>query len=1568
MYNPKRTIMTKKLLLSFAIIFITLTIKAQEAISVKASSKHLIKTLIPEKVSSNTNSENSLFQTYSGVKNPLKSRGIPASPYSYTKALPDGSEISLIKRGDGVVHWEETEDGYTVFKNNDGFYVYAAIDKYGNLMPTNILANSGQNRTGIEQAFLSGISKHLGFSSLQIEEKFNSYYENERSVKSADKSFPTTGDRKLITILVEFQDEAFTRTLSEFDDLFNGSNYTLEGATGSVKQYYADNSFNQLNLTTDVVGPYILPNNMAYYGGNDGSGNDSNPRQMISDAIALANPDVDFSEYDNDGDGKVDGVYVIYAGYSEASGGPDDAIWPHRSALSWPGENYDGVTVYDYSCSNELYGNSGTHITGIGTVCHEFGHNCGLPDYYDTDYEGSGGEAFTLGAWEVMDGGAYNNWGMTPPFFNSFSRYIVGWQTPTLLQSPESVALPNTAENNISYYYNTQTSNEYFLLENRQQISWDAHIPHHGLIIYHVDEDYIASNGNHFNTDPDFQGFDLVEADNTQTEGSRTGDPFPGASNKTSFTDATTPSAQSYASQNTNKPVTDIQEISQIIYFDFMGGAVSGVPVAEFTADNTTVLVGQTVNFTDLSTGVPEDYSWTFDGGTPGVSTDPDPSIVYNTPGTYDVTLYVSNTHGNDTEVKVGYITVTSAPVTCEYVQNYDDVNDAPAVYTVTGGYLTGPNDNNFTEFAEFYDSHLNNLVTGVKLKVAEAVDNTGGGIITVKIWDSNSGVPGAELYSEDFDIADFTVNAYNDLTFSTSTTVPEEFFIGYQIYFVTPQDDFAIYQASDRGAGATVPSTAYIKYSNSWFNTDDLFQDGFNTAFCIYPYICPSPPTADFSADVTSGCDNLTVQFTDLSSSNTDSWSWDFGDGSPESTEASPSHTYSSPGTYTVTLTATNGVGSDDEEKIDFIVVGATPTAVTVSGGGTQCGETMTLTASGGTGGTIYWQNTTNNGTSIATASTSQTVSASGTYYFRARSADGCWSDQGSATVTINPVPTAVTVSGGGTQCGGTMTLTASGGTGGTIYWQNTTNNGTSNATASSSQVVSASGTYYFRAQSAQGCWGNQGSATVTINEVPEAVTVAGGGTQCGGTMDLTANGGAGGTIYWQGTTSNGTSTVTPTSAQTVTESGTYYFRSQSAQGCWGDEGSAVVVINEIPDPVTVTGGGTQCGGTMTLTANGGDGGTIYFQGTTIGGTSVANASSSEEIAVSGNYYFRAQSAEGCWGDEGAATVTIYPALTIEMSSTNESTPGANDGTATVTITSGTPDYFVSWDNGASETIDITQHVISSLPGSTYCVTVMDDNGCDATDCITVNTDGAAPVANFTVDITTGCDNLTVSFTDNSSNNPTSWLWNFGDGTPSSSDQNPVHEYTSPGIYTVTLEATNATGSNDMDRTDYIIVGETPEIDFVVTPASGELVPDGAISVTVTGGEESYNIVWDHDALETSLELTSLVPGSYYLTVTENNNCSANETIEVNWVSFIDNQNSNISIYPNPAQSQITIISEGDEMHSISITNVLGEIVYSSHNKTDIMSIDISDFASGTYFVKIDLMDRTIVQKMIKQ
>ncbi len=273
-----------------------------------------------------------------------------------------------------------------------------------------------------------------------------------------------------------------------------------------------------------------------------------------------------------------------------------------------------------------------------------------------------------------------------------------------------------------------------------------------------------------------------------------------------------------------------------------------------------------------------------------------------------------------------------------------------------------------------------------------------------------------------------------------------------------------------------------------------------------------------------------------------------------------------------------------------DYLTAVSSQLIVIVSGGGTYCNST-TLTASGGLGGIIYWQGTTSGGTSTATASTSQTVTSSGIYYFREYNTCG-WGPQGSATVIIDTtitIPTAVTVSGGGTFCN-SATLIASGGTGGIIYWQDTTSGGTSAAIASSSQTVNSSGTYYFRANNNCG-WGLQGSATVIIDttvSIPTAVTVSGAGTFCN-SATLIASGGTGGIIYWQDTTSGGTSTAIASSSQTVNSSGTYYFRANNNCG-WSTDGSAVVTIDTIA-PTAVTASTFQTslckGDTITLTGS---------------------------------------------------------------------------------------------------------------------------------------------------------------------------------------------------------------------------------------------------------------------------------------------------------------------------------------------------------------------------------------------
>ena len=374
-------------------------------------------------------------------------------------------------------------------------------------------------------------------------------------------------------------------------------------------------------------------------------------------------------------------------------------------------------------------------------------------------------------------------------------------------------------------------------------------------------------------------------------------------------------------------------------------------------------------------------------------------------------------------------------------------------------------------------------------------------------------------------------------------------------------------------------------------------------------------------------------------------------------------------------------------------VTINKVPAAVSVSGGGPSC-NTANLSATGGTGGTIYWQGTNNGGESFASQSANMAVGTSNTYYFRAN--NGCgWGPQGSATVTIQTVPAAVSVSGGGPTCNSSTTLSATGGSGGTIYWQNTTDAGISTSTPSTSQVVNSSNTYYFRSYNSACGWGPQGSAAVSMITIPGAVSVFGTGTACNSTT-ITASGGSGGTIYWQGTTNGGLLTNTPSSSQLVNSSGTYYFRANNACG-WGTQGSAVVtIINSLPTAVTVTGAGTFCL-SKTIVASGGSGGTIYWQGTTNGGSSGATPSSSQTVSSTGTYYFRAYNACG-WGTQGSAAVVIIPNV-LPLSGTATS----SDQRAVQTISSNQvipPGAIVKYEAGKSISL---QGTFNAQTGSVF-------------------------------------------------------------------------------------------------------------------------------------------------------------------------------------------------------------------------------------------------------------------------
>ncbi len=507
-------------------------------------------------------------------------KAVPAYPGILYQTQSDGTELSYYLFGDEYFSWARTTDDYTIKRNTFGDYVYMIKDIDGDLIMSEIIAHNPGSRNNAELLFLSTLETKLFYSKSQMEIVQQAIAIRKSENEKASRAFPTTGNRKLICVLIGFADKAFTKTQAQFNSLFNEVGYHTGGATGSVKDYYLENSYNQFNLTVDVAGPYTASQNMAYYGAPSGSSHDVNPRALVVEAINLADPDVNYADYDNDGDGWVDGIYIIYAGYGEEAGGGVNTIWAHAWSLATP-LTKDGVKLQKYSCSAELRGSSGQNITNIGVICHEFGHVLGAPDYYDTDYA-TGGEYPGTGDWDMMAGGSWNNSGATPAHHNGYTKTkIYNWAQAVVLTQPTSITTEHAAFSSTSFYQiNTTTNNEYFLIENRHKQGFDAYVPGNGMIIYHVHA-AINQSGNSINATHPQKMYPVCASATTDPTSSPSsygsvnsqGCTWP-YGEKNSFTDQTKPSSKSWAGNPTNKPITNIvrNTTDKTVSFDFMGG------------------------------------------------------------------------------------------------------------------------------------------------------------------------------------------------------------------------------------------------------------------------------------------------------------------------------------------------------------------------------------------------------------------------------------------------------------------------------------------------------------------------------------------------------------------------------------------------------------------------------------------------------------------------------------------------------------------------------------------------------------------------------------------------------------------------------------------------------------------------------------------------------------------------------------------------------------------------------------------------------------------------------------
>lgn len=498
---------------------------------------------------------------------------IPAYPKKIGINI-NGEIVYITLKGDENCKFAIEEQGYTILPTEKGWF-YADEDKEGNARISDFQLTSIREIPEQTKSFLAktrkGIVPKMGNTVLRTSHMAS-------GMSHSEKETTAVGKRKVLVILMQFKDRALSKTDNDFKRLFNEPNYHEDGAMGSVYDYYQWASYGQLELESDVIGPYTAQNTMSYYGGNSGvGGNDKNPYALFQEAINYAIQEVNLSDYDSDGDGYVDNVHIIYAGYGEEAGAPSYAIWAHE--MTFRSITVQGMKIDRYSCAPELRGNNGNGISRIGPHCHEIGHALGAMDYYDTDYE-TGGSYPGTGKWDIMASGSWNNDGISPADFNPYVKvYDYGWTEAKQLTKDTVNTIGISSEKGNIYRIDTGTSNDYFLIENRDQKEYHSAEPGKGLLVFHIGPNLEArASTNTINSTYPQQCYIVCASsihDRPSAMQSSYGDinsagcPYPGTSRNSEFSDTSTPAALTFSGKKTGISISDITYDGELISFHY---------------------------------------------------------------------------------------------------------------------------------------------------------------------------------------------------------------------------------------------------------------------------------------------------------------------------------------------------------------------------------------------------------------------------------------------------------------------------------------------------------------------------------------------------------------------------------------------------------------------------------------------------------------------------------------------------------------------------------------------------------------------------------------------------------------------------------------------------------------------------------------------------------------------------------------------------------------------------------------------------------------------------------------
>jgi M6 family metalloprotease-like protein len=510
---------------------------------------------------------------------PTATWGVSANPSPFQVTQPDGAKRTVRVFGDEWHQLWETTDGYAVVQDGAGWWVYAGLDAAGRYAPTNFPVGS-DDPSGA--AFLSRVGRHLRENTLPRAAVRDLAFDKGRGGtfdwlrEIARRSGKTSIN--IPVILIQYPDNFASQSPVSFDSLMNQPGYR---GTGSFREYYQQISYGQLTVNATIVGWYTAPQNRSYYAyGNGDLVRMTRAKQLVRTAVdrAQAAGGLNWGSFDNDNDGNVDVVSIVHQGPG-AENGNTQFVWSQQWFLNSAGTDYSvmygGRRIDSYVLQPEISATGG-HIE-IGVFCHEFGHALGLPDLYDTDPADGASEG--VGIWCVMGSGS---WGgdlaspQTPTHMCAWAKMQQWWLTPTVVSGNPlgtPVASVETMPQAYQLWTNGAQGSEYFLVENRQPIGFDANLPGGGLAIWHIDETRRRMDDRD-NADETRKLVDLEEADNlgdldNSTNAGDAGDLYPGGSGNRAFGGGTSPNSDDYNGAPTLVRVINVSNPGPVMTADF---------------------------------------------------------------------------------------------------------------------------------------------------------------------------------------------------------------------------------------------------------------------------------------------------------------------------------------------------------------------------------------------------------------------------------------------------------------------------------------------------------------------------------------------------------------------------------------------------------------------------------------------------------------------------------------------------------------------------------------------------------------------------------------------------------------------------------------------------------------------------------------------------------------------------------------------------------------------------------------------------------------------------------------